>query len=279
MPLPCSAGPRRRAHALRLAAISLLGLMAAAHPAAATSASTPVTPQATRPAEASTLSLQPGQTLSLRGHTLQWLRLEDSRCRPKERCGDAGRAALWLKVTPAGEPGRELMLVLNPDRPQERFARVGPLQLDWQSLSPAERPRPGPSPTPQQAELRISEGLRLTLSLGQSLRLPWGDAQLSWVGLQDQRCPRDLQCAVAGEASARFELKPASGPAQTLHLRTPTRDPIFAVAQGLELELCAISPTRAASEGPQAPEVKATVFVLPAGDASLRHPRQALCGP
>lgn len=279
MPQPCSAGPRRRAHALRLAAISLLGLMAAAHPAAATSATTPVTQDTTQPAEASTLSLQPGQTLSLRGHTLQWLRLEDSRCRPKERCGDAGRAALWLQVTPAGQPARELTLVLNPDQPQERFARVGPLQLEWQSLSPAGWPRPGPSPTPQQAELRISEGLRLTLSLGQSLRLPWGDAQLSWVGLQDQRCPRDRQCAVAGEASASFELQPASGPAQTLHLRTPTRDPIFTVAQGLELELCAISPTRAASEGPQAPGVKATVFVLPAGDASLRHPRQALCGP
>lgn len=90
-------------------------------------------------------------------------------------------------------------------------------------------PRPAP----------VALGTAFTLSPGDVAGLPGGDRLRHVATTADSRCPPDVQCVWAGEATVAFEFLPAGGHARGFELVLP-RAPSTTMA-GWRIELVALS--------------------------------------
>ena len=101
------------------------------------------------------------------------------------------------------------------------------------------------------------------------LTLSWDDAALSltWLSVQDSRCPDGITCVWEGEVGGRFALQPAGGEVSE---QTMTRhhdgDPrATATVAGFQLRLLAVAPCPSGEAPTEPADYRALIAAVPPG--------------
>lgn len=99
----------------------------------------------------------------------------------------------------------------------------------------------------------VALGQPFELAVGESAELDAGALRLSFVGVtNDSRCPIDVVCIVAGEASVRLRVRLRARPEELLELTTPGSPRARADAYEIEVQSLLPAPRAAMPTPPEA---------------------------
>lgn len=226
------------------------------------------------------------------GATLTLDELSDSRCRVAERCSPsqaASREAV-ASVTLRMADGRRYAGTIaiggvkgRPSAAHPAHAKVGDQLVELVGIAPEGRelPSDGPGGRPQRATLRITPSDRVAVTVGTAVDLKRAGFTLRVLAIDDQRCPIDVACGVAGYVKVDVELSASDATSRRLTFGSPEA-PKESTWRGHEIELCDVLPRRASlakgtSSGPQQAEFFVSRSRAPAGSSVASAGR--LCTP
>lgn len=203
------------------------------------------------------------------GATLELLNIDDSRCRPAERCPEVERARRNAGAEPVltAANGRRFQagpLVLGEAGPAH--AKLADWRVQLLQVLPAGRALPADGPDRvQRARLRLTPADRVAIGAGAAIALPRAAFTLRVLSIDDRRCPEGVHCASPGHVQVVAEVMAEVAAGSAVPQRVSFGGPAAQARRwhGHDLQLCGVHP-RVHADGSTPTPAQADFFVSPA---------------